>query len=300
MIKINSKLPNLGTTIFTVIGKLAKEHNAINLSQGFPNFSPDSKLLQLVNKAHQNDFNQYAPMQGALNLRETISKKTESLYGTFYHPETEITITAGATQAIFTSIAAFIQPKDEVIVLRPAYDCYEPAIQLFGGVVVPIALEGSSFEVDWNAIKRAISSKTRMIIINTPHNPTGTIWSEADMLQLQEILEGTNIILLSDEVYEHIYLGPESYTWHCLKGNEKGLCDTDYCRFRKIDDNLYLFVWQEKIVPTTGALLLDFNAQRSCGKIVGYQGREAGELCNFKVGAKAVRLNCTAYPCQQR
>lgn len=103
-----------------------------------------------------------------------------------------------------------------------------------------------------------------------------------------------------DEVYEHIYLGPESYTWHCLKGNEKGLCDTDYCRFRKIDDNLYLFVWQEKIVPTTGALLLDFNAQRSCGKIVGYQGREAGELCNFKVGAKAVRLNCTAYPCQQR
>ncbi|WP_422349686.1 methionine aminotransferase [Flagellimonas sp.] len=211
MIKINSKLPNLGTTIFTVIGQLAKEHNAINLSQGFPNFSPDSKLLRLVDKAHQDDFNQYAPMQGILRLRETISEKTESLYGKSYHPETEITITAGATEAIFTSIAAFVRPKDEVIVLRPAYDCYEPGIELFGGIVVPIALEGPSFKVDWNGLKKAISPKTRMVIINTPHNPTGTIWSQSDMLQLQEILKNTNIILLSDEVYEHITFDGEQH-----------------------------------------------------------------------------------------
>ncbi|TMU55787.1 aminotransferase class I/II-fold pyridoxal phosphate-dependent enzyme [Flagellimonas algicola] len=208
---INSKLPNLGTTIFTVIGQLAKEHNAINLSQGFPNFSPDFKLLQLVNKAHLDDFNQYAPMQGVLSLRETISEKTESLYGTFYHPESEVTITAGATEAIFTSIAAFIKPEDEVIVLRPAYDCYEPAIELFGGIVVPIPLIGSSFKVDWDALKKAISPKTRMMIINTPHNPTGTLWSESDMLQLQEVLKDTDIILLSDEVYEHITFDGEQH-----------------------------------------------------------------------------------------
>lgn len=201
---IDSKLPKVGTTIFTVIGQLAQQHNAINLSQGFPNFSPDSKLLALVNKALVADHNQYAPMQGAMGLRETISEKTENLYGRYYDPGSEITITAGATQAIFTAIAAFIKPGDEVVVLKPAYDCYEPSIELFGGTVVPVQLEGPGFKVNWDVFKAAITQKTKMVIINTPHNPTGSIWSASDMLRLQSVLEGTSILLLSDEVYEHI------------------------------------------------------------------------------------------------
>ncbi|WP_317194420.1 methionine aminotransferase [Allomuricauda sp. CAU 1633] len=202
--EITSKLPHVGTTIFTTIGQLARTHNAINLSQGFPNFDPDPQLLELISEAFKNGHNQYAPMQGVLSLREAISEKIERLYGPYYHPESEITVTAGATQAIFTTIAAFIRPKDEVIVIEPAFDCYEPAISLFGGKIVPVALEGNDFQMNWTAFKSAISPKTKMVIINTPHNPTGTIWSESDMLQLQEILRDTNIILLSDEVYEHI------------------------------------------------------------------------------------------------
>ncbi|MCL6266742.1 methionine aminotransferase [Flagellimonas myxillae] len=209
MPEIYSKLPNLGTTIFSVINRLANQYNAVNLSQGFPNFSPDPKLLGLVDKALKDDFNQYAPMPGSLALRETLSAKTERLYGRYYHPELEITVTAGATQAIFTAIAAFVHRGDEVIVLRPAYDSYEPTIELFGGKVVPVQLRGKDFKVDWDALKEAITPKTRMLVINTPHNPTGTIWSEKDMLKLQDILRGTDIILLSDEVYEHIVFDGE-------------------------------------------------------------------------------------------
>lgn len=204
MDNIISKLPNVGTTIFTTIGQLALQHNAVNLSQGFPNFPPDPALLHLVDEALQLDYNQYAPMQGSKALRETLSEKTEQLYGKYYHPDTEITITSGATQAIFTTIAAFVNSGDEVIILRPAYDCYEPAIELFGGKVVPVDLVGKDFEVDWEALKSAVGSNTRMLIINNPHNPTGKLWSEADLQKLQEILSGTNVILLSDEVYEHI------------------------------------------------------------------------------------------------
>lgn len=204
MIEPSSKLPQVGTTIFTTINQLARAHNAINLSQGFPNFDPDPELLQLVSEAFKKGHNQYAPMQGVLSLREAISEKIERLYGNYYHPESEITITAGATQAIFTAIAAVVRPKDEVIVIQPAFDCYEPAIALFGGKSIPLPLEGNDFKMNWSAFKSAISPKTKMVIINTPHNPTGTIWSESDMLQLQEILRDTNIILLSDEVYEHI------------------------------------------------------------------------------------------------
>lgn len=211
MIEINSKLPNLGTNIFTVIGQMAHKYNAINLSQGFPNFSPDPKLLQLVDKALKDDYNQYSPMPGTLGLRETISEKTEKLYGKLYHPESEITVTAGATQAIFTAISTFVNRGDEVIVIKPAYDCYEPAIELFGGTIVPIQLEGANFSMNWNTFKSAISPKTKMVIINTPHNPTGTIWPEKDMLQLQAILKDTNIILLSDEVYEHIVFDRQTH-----------------------------------------------------------------------------------------
>ncbi|WP_190810496.1 methionine aminotransferase [Flagellimonas sp. S3867] len=204
MNKIKSKLPNVGTTIFTTIGQLANAHNAVNLSQGFPNFDPDPKLLQLVTQAFTKGYNQYAPMQGAFSLRETISEKIESLYGKYYHPESEIIITAGATQAIFTTISTFVHPGDEVVVIKPAYDSYEPCIELFGGKIVQVALEGNAFKMNWQKFKSVIGPKTRMVIINTPHNPTGTIWSENDMLQLQEILKGTDILLLSDEVYEHI------------------------------------------------------------------------------------------------
>lgn len=201
---MDSKLPNVGTTIFTTIGKLAHKHNAVNLSQGFPNFGADAALLDLAQQAISSGHNQYAPMQGIYSLREVIADKIESLYGRYYHPENEITITASATQGIFTAISAFIKPNDEVVVFKPAYDCYEPAIELCGGIVVPIQLEGANFKIQWDVFKSTISHKTKMVIINTPHNPTGTILSKEDMTQLQLILEGTDIIVVSDEVYEHL------------------------------------------------------------------------------------------------
>ncbi|MCF7568412.1 methionine aminotransferase [Sabulilitoribacter arenilitoris] len=211
-----SKLPNVGTTIFTVMGALAKKHNAINLSQGFPDFKMDAKLIDLVTKAMQNGHNQYAPMQGSIELREAIAKKFDLLYSTSYHPETEITITTGATEAIFSIISAFIKANDEVIIFSPAYDCYEPAIELQGGKTISIELKSPNFKVDWNAVKTKINNRTKMIIINTPQNPIGTVFSEVDMLQLQEITKGTNIIVLSDEVYEHIVFDGKKHQSACL------------------------------------------------------------------------------------
>lgn len=204
MKNIPTKLPNVATTIFTIMSKMANEYKAINLSQGFPNFEADHKLTNLVTKAMQKGYNQYAPMPGLLPLREIITEKTNGLYGSAYHPETEVTVTSGATQAIFTIIAAFIKPEDEVIVFKPAYDSYEPSIELFGGIVIPIQLSAPNFSIDWKEVASKITSKTKMVIINTPHNPSGTILSKKDMLQLEELLKGTDIILLSDEVYEHI------------------------------------------------------------------------------------------------
>lgn len=204
MKKITSKLPDIGTTIFTVMGQLAHQHNAVNLSQGFPNFNPDPKLLALFQQALRENHNQYAPMQGIFSLRESIVQKIAALYGKNYHPESEITVTAGATQAIFTAISAFVNSGDEVIVFKPAYDCYEPAIALQGATVVPIALQGTNFTIDWEEVRLKITSKTKMVIINSPHNPSGTILSKEDMLQLEVVLENSSCILLSDEVYEHI------------------------------------------------------------------------------------------------
>lgn len=201
---IPSKLPEIGTTIFTIMSQLASKHQAINLSQGFPDFNTDPELIDLVSRAMQQGNNQYAPMSGLRSLREVISEKTNSLYDRYYHPESEITITSGATQAIFTIIATFIHPGDEVIVLKPAYDSYEPAIKLFGGTVVPIQLKTPEHTVDWQEFSSKISDKTKMVIINTPHNPSGSVLSKEDMQQLEKLLKDTNIILLSDEVYEHI------------------------------------------------------------------------------------------------
>jgi methionine aminotransferase len=200
----HSKLPDVSTTIFTVMSKMAHEHQAINLAQGFPGFDSDPKLQQLVTKAMSDGYNQYAPMQGVYSLREQITQKLNTLYGSDYHPDTEVTVTAGATQAIYTIVSAFIRPDDEVIILKPAYDCYEPAVIVNGGKVIPIQLKAPDYKVNWKAVEDAITPKTKMLFINTPHNPTGTILHKEDMLELERILEGTDIILLSDEVYEHI------------------------------------------------------------------------------------------------
>tara|TARA_R110000868_G_scaffold93810_2_gene259418 strand:- start:6591 stop:7748 length:1158 start_codon:yes stop_codon:yes gene_type:complete len=211
--KISSKLPKVKTTIFTTMGQLAQKHSAINLSQGFPNFEPDHALINLVTQAMKQGYNQYAPMAGVLELREEISKKIEQLYGRHYDPDNEITVTIGATQAIFSIITAFIGQGDEVIVIKPAYDCYEPAIEVNGGVPVFVQLNNTDFKIDWEVFRSKITLRTKMVIINTPHNPSGTIFSKEDMLELQKCLEKTDIIVISDEVYEHIIfdgLGHES------------------------------------------------------------------------------------------
>lgn len=218
----NSKLPNVGTTIFTVMSALAAKHSAINLSQGFPDFKSDQKLIDLVYKAMNSRYNQYAPMAGSMELRQAIAKKFELLYNTSYHPETEITVTAGATQAIFTIISAFIKANDEVIIFRPAYDCYEPSIELNGGKTISIQLKAPLYEVDWNEVKGKINRDTKMVIINTPQNPSGNVFSQKDMLQLQDLLKGTDIILLSDEVYEHIIFDSLPHQSACLFPDLKG------------------------------------------------------------------------------
>lgn len=202
--RVHSKLPNVGTTIFTEINRIAQKHQAINLAQGFPGFAPDAELIQHLEDSIQMDRHQYAPMAGIFSLRESLCQKTENAYARSYHPETEITITAGATQAIFTAISAFVKKDDEVIVFKPAYDCYEPAIELQGAKSITIAMKAPDYKIDWEEVERKINSKTRMIIINTPHNPTGTILSKEDMQTLEKLVEGTDIIILSDEVYEHI------------------------------------------------------------------------------------------------
>lgn len=210
-----SKLPKLPTTIFTTVGNLARKHNAIDLSQGFPNFDSDPQLIKLVTEAMNAGYNQYAPMQGYYGLREAICEKITNLHNHEYHPETETTVTVGATQAIFTAISALVHPDDEVIVIKPAYDCYEPAINLNGGIPVYLQLNAPNYQIDWEAFQNLISSKTKMVIINTPHNPTGRMLTEHDMLELEAILKPTNIILLSDEVYEHIAFDGKSHESAC-------------------------------------------------------------------------------------
>jgi methionine aminotransferase len=201
---IASKLPAVGTTIFTVMSKLANEHNAINLSQGFPDFHASEELVELVYKYMKQGLNQYAPMPGVMALREAIAKKTEELYSAKYDPETEITVTSGATQAIFTAIAAIVREGDEVIIFEPAYDCYQPAIELNGGKTIYMQLKAPNYNIAWDEVKKVINHRTKMIIINTPHNPTGSILSANDMAKLEKLTKNTDIVILSDEVYEHI------------------------------------------------------------------------------------------------
>jgi len=199
-----TKLPKVGTTIFTQMSQMAAEYQAINLSQGFPDFDGPRALLDAVGHYIQQGANQYAPMTGVPALREQIAGKVATLYGRKVCADQEITVTSGATEALFAAISSVVRKGDEVIIFDPAYDSYEPAIELNGGVAVRLQLLPPNFQVDWMQVKAAISSKTRMIIINTPHNPTGAILSTADLDQLAGIVEGTDILLLADEVYEHI------------------------------------------------------------------------------------------------
>jgi methionine transaminase len=210
-VEIKSKLPHTGTTIFTVMSKLAAENNAVNLGQGFPNFPMDQALVDLVHKHMSAGRNQYSPMAGVAELRQAVSSKIQKLYNHTYNPETEITITAGATQAIYTAITAFIHPGDEVLLFAPAYDCYAPAIELCGGIPVWINLHYPDYAIDWNEVSSKMNDKTRMIIVNTPHNPSGTILSDADMQQLEIVVSNKNCIVLSDEVYEHIVFDGHSH-----------------------------------------------------------------------------------------
>ncbi len=205
-----SKLPTVGTTIFAVMSKLANEVGAINLGQGFPDFPIDPKLSALVHAAMQLGHNQYAPMPGLLALLEALSAKVQRLYDVTYEPASEITVTAGGTQAIFTAIAATVHAGDEVIIVDPAYDCYAPSVELFGGKPIHVRL-GSDMRFDADAVQAAITPRTRMLMINTPHNPAGTILRDADMMRIVEMLHGTDIILLSDEVYEHLVFDGEPH-----------------------------------------------------------------------------------------
>ena len=199
-----SKLPHVGTTIFTVMSKLATEHGALNLGQGFPGFAMDHRLSDLVHAQMLANRNQYAPMPGVPELRSLLTKKMNAAYGFGYDADTEITITAGGTQAIFTIITALVHAGDEVLAFAPAYDCYAPAVELQGATMNWVNLQSPDYGIDWQEVRTKITSRTRMILINTPHNPTGSIMNSADMLELQAIAEQHDLLVLSDEVYEHI------------------------------------------------------------------------------------------------
>jgi methionine aminotransferase len=202
--QIGSKLPNVGTTIFAIMSELSHKHKAINLAQGFPDFPCSEKLISLVNFYMNKGLNQYSPMPGILPLREIIGEKTKELYNAVFDPQKEITITCGATEACYAAITSLIQKDDEVIIFEPAFDCYVPAIHLSGGKPVFVELHYPEYKIDWVEVKAKLTARTKMIIVNSPHNPTGSVLSPTDLDQLTELVKGTDILILSDEVYEHI------------------------------------------------------------------------------------------------
>ena len=214
-VRIDSRFPNMGTTIFTVMSRLATECGAVNLSQGFPDFQAEPALFDAVHRHMLAGRNQYAPMTGMPELRQAIVDKVAARYGVRYDVESEVTVTAGATQAIFTAIAAFVRPGDEVIVFEPVYDSYVPAIETVGGTAVYAQLTFPDYVPDWDQVARLITPKTRMIIVNSPHNPTGSLFSTVDREKLAKLISGTNIVVLSDEVYEHILFDGEQHASLC-------------------------------------------------------------------------------------
>jgi len=203
-IQLFSKLPNAGTTIFTVMSSLAAQHSAINLGQGFPDYPMSEELIALVNEAMKSGYNQYVHMNGYMPLREALAEKVEYLYNTSINPDSEITITPGATYALYTALTTILQPGDEVIVFEPAYDSYIPGIEVSGGRPVTIQLQFPDYSINWNEVKNKINERTRAIMINSPHNPTGSVLSKNDIEELITLTRGTNIIIISDEVYEHL------------------------------------------------------------------------------------------------
>lgn len=213
--QIKSKLPGQKTSIFSVMSQLANEHNAINLSQGFPDFDISGELIELVHKYMKKGFNQYSPMQGVKALRDEISKKVELTYGIKYDADKEINITAGATQALFSVISAFVKENDEVIVFEPAYDSYIPAVKLNGGTIRYAHLKTPDYHIDWDEVTKLINHNTKMIILNSPHNPTGSVLKSSDLKRLEKLTNNTNIIVLSDEVYEHLIFDGKEHESVC-------------------------------------------------------------------------------------
>lgn len=249
-----SKLPQVGTTIFSVMSALAAEHQAVNLGQGFPDFDCDPALIEQVHQAMQNGHNQYPPMPGIALLREAIAIKIEALHAYKYRATDEITITAGATQGIITAILAVVHPGDEVIVLDPCYDSYGPSIALAGGTVVRVPLTPGSFRPDFARIGSAINGKTRALIINSPHNPSATVWSDADMLALQALLAPTNVLLISDEVYEHMVFDGAQ---HCSAARYPGLVERAFV-VSSFGKTYHVTGWKVGYVAAPAALSSEF------------------------------------------
>lgn len=233
-----SKLPKTATSIFAVMTRMAREHEAINLSQGFPDFPIPGALINLVTKYMKLGYNQYAPMEGVPELREMIAQKVKKTYRTVYHPEKEITITAGATQGIYTAVSAFIREDDEAIIFEPAYDSYAPAVKLNGGLIKYSELLYPEFRIDWEKLPQLISTRTRMIILNTPHNPTGAVLAAEDMEKLEKLIKNRDIILLSDEVYEHLIFD--------------GIRHESLCRYPELASRALVIGSFGKIFQTTG------------------------------------------------
>lgn len=236
--KIISKLPKVGTTIFTEMSMLAAKENAVNLSQGFPDFPADDRLVSYLGEASKSGFNQYSPLSGVLKLREEIAKKIESSHQSIYHVDEEITVTAGATQAIFTAIAAIISQGDEVIIVEPAYDCYEPTIELFGGITKRLTLHYPDYQINWNEMKALVTDKTKMIILNNPNNPSGKIFTDQDIKALIDLVKDTNIILLSDEVYENLTFDDNQHL--------------SFARFPELKERSYIVASFGKLFHITG------------------------------------------------
>jgi methionine transaminase len=199
-----SRLPSVGVSIFTVMSRLAEEHGAINLAQGFPDFDAAPELTALAGEWFARGCNQYAPMAGVLRLREELARQIERAYGAPYDPVTEITVTAGATEALFSAITALVHPGDDVLLFEPCYDSYVPAVQLAGGAPVFATLRHPHYAIDWDEVRQLLSPRTRLVVLNTPHNPTGTMWSADDLRQLASLLDGSGVLVVSDEVYEHL------------------------------------------------------------------------------------------------
>ena len=255
--QLQTKLPSVGTTIFSVMSALAVEKNAVNLGQGFPDFDCDPELVGAVTDAMTKGLNQYPPMPGVPVLREAISNKLLKLHGRKYSTDTEITVTAGATQAIITVILAIVHPGDEVIVLEPCYDSYVPNIELAGGVVVRVPLFPGTFRPNFDKISAAITPKTRAILINSPHNPSATVWTEADMLKLQDLLAPTNVLLISDEVYEHMVFDAENGRIHQSAARFAGLAARAFI-VSSFGKTYHVTGWKVGFVAAPAALMAEF------------------------------------------